>query len=88
MTKKATKKAAKKDEVALNPEQPFQHPGTVDDMNLLANRIYEGQSIDLGLGDRISRIRAALKDKGYSTSDIENVELPEHNSGEDYKKYL
>lgn len=46
---------------------------TGDEMNDLAMRIWDGQSISLPLTERVKRIKARLTEKGY---DITNLTLP------------
>jgi hypothetical protein len=53
----------------------------VADMNALALRIWDGQSIDLPLIERVKRIKSALLDKGY---DLDGLSLPDPG----FKKYL
>jgi hypothetical protein len=55
---------------------------TVDDMNALALRIWEHQSPDLPLKNRVERIVAGLKRQDYT--DLSGLELPV----DGYKKYL
>lgn len=75
MTKKTTKKTP-------NPTPPVMIDTTVDDMNDLALRIWEGQSVSLPLKDRVERIVMRLKAKGYD--DMSQLTLPK----EGFKKYL
>lgn len=44
-----------------------------EEMNVLAMRIWRGQSISLPTGERVKRIKARLTEKGY---DISTLKLP------------
>lgn len=55
---------------------------TVDDMNAYALRIWEGQSPDLDLGDRVGRVKAGLERQGWT--DFTKLDLP----ATDYERYL
>ena len=50
--------------------------------NQRAVAIWEGQSPSLGIAERVGRIRAALKDKGFK--DFDKLKLPT----KDYERYL
>lgn len=47
--------------------------GELSDMNALALRIWEGQSVSLPIVERVKRIKKALTDKGY---DVKGLKLP------------
>ncbi len=59
-------------------------------MNDMAARIWEGQSISLPIIERVGRIKAALKDKGFT--EFDHLVLPDdkwsRNNGNGYKKFI
>lgn len=46
-----------------------------DEMNDLARRIWDGQSVSLPVKLRIERIEARLRDKGYTDKQIESLNI-------------
>lgn len=58
---------ASNDTVSIEIVAPIE---TGDEMNDLAMRIWEGQSISLPITERVKRIKASLTEKGYDTSTL------------------
>jgi len=73
-----TEKAEDTETKAMSAKQ-----SRVADMNLLARRIWDGQSISLPLITRVGRIKSALAAKGYE-KDISSLSLP----ATGFKKFL
>lgn len=64
-------------------ETPISKFESLEWANNHAKAIWSGQSSSLSLIDRVARIRAALKEKGFT--DFDNLVIP---TSEDYRKYL
>ena len=71
---------AKPEEIPDNAADKFE---SVEWANDHAAKIWEGQSSSLSLIERVARIRAALKDKGFNRFDA--LKLP---TKEDFRRYL
>jgi len=69
MSKKKAKKTTEIEgaDVTVEIVEPIE---TGDEMNALAMRIWDGQSISLPLTERVKRIKARLTEKGYDTSTL------------------
>lgn len=83
MTEKTEKQPA--GDPAIEPEPVILNPKAVvtTEKNVYAARVFSGQSPDLPLGERVARVKAALRNQGYT--DLDEIQLP---TNQDYKRYL
>lgn len=74
--KKVVEEAANEKVVEpTHDEMTITQASPVDAMNEYANRVWDGQSVDLPKPERIHRVKEALKGQGYSDTDLQYLRI-------------